>query len=132
MQDIYEGSKEYQASRLPQNQGRWQQIILETRQFIDKRTTAAQRLLYTLHSCFEASGFQLIDRPTIARALGRPGGLTPWDRKLLKLLVEKTLITCQRVALKSPGGVVRGAEYRYGMSLDIGYRLHIIRTDEAA
>jgi hypothetical protein len=138
MPNLYEASPEYAASLLPHNQAKWQEIITKTRDHIAERVTtpAGLNMLYTLHSCFEANGFQPINRQTIGNALGRRSGLTVWDRKLLKLLEEKKLITCERVTL--PGRkelgmhLPRGYEYRYSMSVKLGYRLYVIKRQQAA
>lgn len=139
MPNIYDDSKEYRASLRPELTQHWLKLLTETEQRIAEQlpTPAGQKMLWALHSCFEDSSFQPIDRPTIARALGRPGGLTVWDRKLLKQLEETKWIESRRVALPAridgTGNLAgRGYELRYWMKLDTGYRLHSIRQRRAA
>lgn len=107
--------------------------IIRTRDAARTLTPAGQRLLIRLHRVFEETKFKPVDRVQIAAVLGRPHGLSLWDRRLLEHLCKVGFISCHRVALPTyidKHGIKAGRGYRYvySMKIDIGWRLFMLRN----
>jgi hypothetical protein len=128
MHEIYYKSHQWKLSQERQYHHFLKSEIDKTRTAAKALTPAGQRLLVRLHTLFEQGNYAPVDRRQIAAALGRPGGLTVWDRRLLDRLCRMNFISVARRALPTytdKHGVAtgRGAKLVYEMDIDTGWRL---------
>jgi len=128
MNSIYSKSYQHKLSQEKQYHRFLKMEIERTKKAAKSLTPAGQRLLVALHGLYEENEFRPVDRREIAAVLGRPGGLTVWDRRLLDRLCRMKFISCSRKALptyvdKHGVSTGRGAKLVYSMELDTGWRL---------
>lgn len=131
MNELYKDSKQYQRYTKPMFREIIRNDLRTTLEKIRDLTPAGRRMLYKIHSLLESNKLQPIDRTQIAAALGRPGGLTLWDRRLLKRLESEELIKIARQPLPTYVNehneiIGRGAKFTYSMTLNVAWRVHEI------
>lgn len=97
----------------------------ETGKRVQTLTPAGKKLLLKMLHLFNRHRGDGISRPEIAKALGRPGGLTPHDRKLLKQLEQQRLIDRKREAMAFYQENARGAQFVYYMDENTAYILNL-------
>lgn len=86
-----------------------------------KLSPGARSLLYKVHEAMEARSFTALSRPEIAAALQHKK-MHRWDLKLMDELIAVDLIKVKRVPLSTYSShKPRGAEYRYWMSIEVGW-----------